>query len=119
MGLGGRGRETHVRTQNPPRQAPLRTIHYGSGAQHTFHVAHVPWGLSLGSGGLQGAGNRPLGVRVLGPLQGPASPHPVSGVRWAGALTFSRSGLTQCSVSWMYWFNSGWQDICTQGHDGG
>lgn len=29
-------------------------------------------------------------------------------------LTFSMSGFTQCRVSWMYWFSSGWQDIWRQ-----
>lgn len=40
-------------------------------------------------------------------------------VRWASPgpwydLTFSSSGFTQCSVSWMYWFSSGWHDICSK-----
>lgn len=26
-------------------------------------------------------------------------------------LTFSMSGFTQCNVSWIYWFSSGWHDI--------
>lgn len=28
-----------------------------------------------------------------------------------GHLTFSMRGFMQCSVSWMYWFSSGWHDI--------
>lgn len=79
------------------------------GDPNTMNMAHMPCGLCLAWGGLWSAGNRLLAASH-GNLHGPASLHPILGVRWAGApgtLTFSRSGLTQCSVSWIYWFSSG------------
>ena len=79
-----------------------------------------------GQGWSPGYRKQAFGCGAWGPRTVPASPRPAvqeeqTGGREAGglgALTFSRRGLTQCRVSWIYWFSSGWQDICTQPQDG-